>query len=326
MIDYNGSNIQKVAIYTRVSTEDQAKIGFSLESQLEKLKAFCFSRDWKVHKIYVDDGYSGRNTKRPRYQDMMNDIDKWDAIVVIKMDRIHRNSMNFMKMMNDLHSINKNFISMTESFDSSNAMGRFFMDMSQRIAQLESEQIGERTFSGMYQKAKNIKSGWVGHGIPYGYTGDRIVTDEKYASGKRKTRTILKEDPEKIKLVKKGFKLADEEDLSINKISEILELKFCTVHYFLHNPFYAGYEKWTNQFKKTTVKPIISAELFNRVQLKISNRLCKPNVRDKPLQLPIDGRDSFSLKIESSKDIAFMRTDKLNHNIPDYHNTNNIEI
>lgn len=310
----NGENIKNVAVYTRVSTEDQARMGFSLESQLEKLKAYCFSRDWNIFKIYVDDGYSGRNINRPKYQEMFEEIDNWDAIVVIKMDRIHRNSMNFMKMMADLQSLDKNFVSMTESFDSSNAMGRFFMDMSQRIAQLESEQIGERTFSGMFQKAKNLNSGWMGHGIPFGYKGEREVTDEKYPSGKRKTKTILKENPDEIRLVKRGFKLAVE-GKSITEISKILNLKWSKVHYFLHNPFYAGFEKWANQFKKTNVDPIISREHFNNVQVIISNRACRPNSRVTPLQLPLDDVDYFTLDKEESKRIHFMRFDKLKHPI-----------
>ncbi|RLF51076.1 MAG: recombinase family protein, partial [Thermoplasmata archaeon] len=88
----------KVAIYARVSTEDQAKEGFSLDAQLDKLRAYCKARGWKIAGEYVDDGYSGRNVRRPAYQKMMEEMDKWDAVLVIKMDRIHRNSKNFMIM------------------------------------------------------------------------------------------------------------------------------------------------------------------------------------------------------------------------------------
>ena len=87
---------KKVAIYARVSTEDQAKEGFSLDSQLEKLRSYCKARGWEVAGEYVDDGYSGRDVRRPAYQKMMEDIDNWDVLLVMKMDRIHRNSKNFM--------------------------------------------------------------------------------------------------------------------------------------------------------------------------------------------------------------------------------------
>src|SRR5437763_11377634 len=144
----------RVALYTRVSTEDQAKEGFSLGAQRELLEAYCLARDWAVVARYVDDGHSGRNTRRPAYGKMIAERDGWGAILVIKMDRIHRNSRNFMEMMDNLVEWGKNFVSATESLDTSTAMGRFVMDIIQRIAQLESEQIGERVYMGMSQKAK----------------------------------------------------------------------------------------------------------------------------------------------------------------------------
>ena len=88
---------------------------------------------------------------------MMSEIEKWDVLVVLKMDRIHRNSINFTLMMNVLKDAGKEFNSMQESFDTTTAMGRFVMDIIQRIAQLESEQIGERVKVGMTQKAKKGK-------------------------------------------------------------------------------------------------------------------------------------------------------------------------
>ena len=81
----------KAVIYTRVSTEDQAKEGFSLDAQLEKLRAYCKARDWEIVDEYVDDGFSGRNVKRPAYVRMIEHMQKWDLLLVLKMDRIHRN-------------------------------------------------------------------------------------------------------------------------------------------------------------------------------------------------------------------------------------------
>ena len=148
----------RAAIYTRVSTEDQAKEGFSLEAQQERLEAYCAARGWGVGGVYVDEGHSGRTIERPAYTRMMVDRDLWDLVLVLKMDRIHRNSRNFMDMMERLLEWDKEFVSVQENFDTSTAMGRFVMDIIQRIAQLESEQIGERVYMGMSQKAKG------GHG------------------------------------------------------------------------------------------------------------------------------------------------------------------
>ncbi|OPY30908.1 MAG: hypothetical protein A4E32_02152 [Methanomassiliicoccales archaeon PtaU1.Bin124] len=158
----------RAAIYSRVSTEDQAKDGFSIAAQMKRLNAYCKARGWQVASEYVDDGHSGRNTNRPAYQRMMSEKDSWDVLVVLKMDRIHRNSTNFTLMMDNLKAWGKEFNSTQESFDTTTAMGRFVMDTIQRIAQLESEQIGERVKVGMTQKAKKGK-GVLGSGIPFGY-------------------------------------------------------------------------------------------------------------------------------------------------------------
>src|SRR2546428_12007588 len=165
----------RVAVYARVSTEDQAKEGFSLEAQRERLEAYCLARDWSVAARYVDEGHSGRNIRRPAYQKMMSERDEWDALLVIKMDRIHRNSRNFMEMMENLQEWGKDFVSASESLDTSTAMGRFVMDIIQRIAQLESEQIGERVKMGMTQKARG-GPGVLGFHPPLGYdvTGGRL--------------------------------------------------------------------------------------------------------------------------------------------------------
>src|SRR3990172_11104300 len=158
----------RAAIYTRVSTEDQAKEGFSLEAQQERLEAYCAARGWGVGGVYVDEGHSGRTIERPAYTRMMVDRDRWDLLLILKMDRIHRNSRNFMEMMERLLEWDKEFVSVQENFDTSTAMGRFVMDIIQRIAQLESEQIGERVYMGMSQKAK-VGPGVLGFPAPLGY-------------------------------------------------------------------------------------------------------------------------------------------------------------
>ena len=89
-----------------------AREGFSLDAQKERLAAYCEAQGWDISDYYIDDGHSGRNTKRPEYQRMMSEKDRWDLILVMKMDRIHRNSKNFMTMMEDLEKWGKKFTSM----------------------------------------------------------------------------------------------------------------------------------------------------------------------------------------------------------------------
>ena len=252
--------VKKAAIYARVSTEDQAKEGFSLDSQLEKLRSYCKARGWEIAGEYIDDGYSGRDVRRPAYQKMMEDIDKWDVLLVMKMDRIHRNSKNFMLMMEELRRKNKEFVSMTESLDTSTAMGRFVMDIIQRIAQLESEQIGERVYDGMRQKAKQ-GIGLLGSPSPYGY---------EYDDG------ALKEIKEEIEVVK-GIFSEYLNGKSIGSIAEQLNKNGVktkkggkwdrkTVSRILSNPIYCGLIEWEDFIFEGEHEAIISIEEFNKVQ------------------------------------------------------------
>jgi len=252
--------IKNIALYTRVSTDEQAKSGFSLDSQLERLRAYCTAREWTIAKEYVDPGYSGRNPRRPGYQEMLADMSTWDGILVIKMDRIHRNRLNFISMMDQLKKDGKEFISMSESLDTSTAMGRFVMGIIQDIAQLESEQIGERVTVAMEKKARDFKAGFVGHRLAFGYKSVK-----KIKNGEEITEIHVV--PEELEIVKEIFKLYSN-DHTIPKIQKTLNLTFGRVRYPLTNIWYVGYEQWGNHFKLLPMDPAISLDLWNVVQTK----------------------------------------------------------
>ncbi len=252
--------MKNVALYARVSTEDQALKGFSLDGQLEKLHSYCDARDWDVAGEYVDNGYSGRDTNRPAYQEMLREIDAWDALLVMKMDRVHRNSKNFMGMMETLREYDKEFVSMTESLDTSTAMGRFVMDIIQRIAQLESEQIGERVYFGMRQKAKGGK-GLLGSPAPYGY---------EYKDGR------LEEVGIELNVVERLYRRYLDGD-SLGGLVEWLEKRDIatkkggswdkkTVSRILSNPVYCGLLEWEDIVVPGEHRAVVPRELFNEVQ------------------------------------------------------------
>lgn len=300
------NGIKNIAIYTRVSTEDQAQEGFSLEAQLQRLRAYCFSQEYKVTGEYIDDGYSGTNTKRPQYQKMFEDIAKWDGILVMKMDRIHRNRLNFISMMAQLKKKEKEFVSMSESLNTSTAMGRFVMGIIQDIAQLESEQTGERTFIGMAQKAKDINAGFMGHRPCFGYkTVKEIVTDKH---GNSKTKSHLEPIPGELEIVKSIFELY-KDGCSMPQICKKIDLKYSKVHYILKNPIYAGYYKWHNIMKKADIKPIISSTLWDLVQ----KRKCQEADRGDYIPLLIKDKDVFEIPKEKIKAMSAIRRAK--HNI-----------
>jgi len=268
----------RVAIYTRVSTEDQAREGFSLDAQKERLIAYCEAQGWDITDLYQDEGHSGRNTRRPAYQRMLEEKDRWEIMLVMKMDRIHRNSKNFMIMMESLEKWGKKFTSMNESLDTSNAVGRFVVDIIQRIAQLESEQIGERTYMGMSQKAET-GIGLLGFNPPYGYTihnGNLIEISEEallvqgifdaYHRGKS-MGWIAEEMNRNNNLTRRGVKW------TVWSISRVL-----------HNPIYAGYLRWDGKIIASSHAPIVAVDVFNTVQCSITEHTHK-KTRKKPLSL-----------------------------------------
>lgn len=262
----------RVAIYTRVSTDDQAEEGYSLDAQKERLEAYCEAQGWDVAGIYVDDGFSGKKSKRPAYLRMLQERDNWDAILVMKMDRIHRNSKNFMIMMEDLEKWGKKFTSMQEELDTSSAMGRFVVDIIQRIAQLESEQIGERTYTGMAQKAE--EGGLMGFYPPFGYRvkdNDMIIV------------------PAEAEVVRELFqRYCDGESMAA--LAETLNQRglrtrrgeawtLFSVRHILHNPAYAGYRRWDGFLVKSDHHSIIDVPLFNLAQETAARRTKDPRRR-----------------------------------------------
>jgi len=256
----------RAAIYTRVSTEDQAKEGFSLEAQQERLEAYCAARGWGVGGVYVDEGHSGRTIERPAYTRMMLDRLRWDVLLILKMDRIHRNSRNFMDMMERLLEWDKEFVSVQENFDTSTAMGRFVMDIIQRIAQLESEQIGERVYMGMSQKAKG-GHGALGSPFPYGYS----IVDGQYVV-----------EPREAGMVREIFRrrVAGE---SLNEIAKRLEARRIptkhgrpwrkqTIAAILANPLYRGQVAWDAIVTTGSHEPLVSEDIFEKAKRRSAHR------------------------------------------------------
>ena len=253
----------RAALYVRVSTDEQATEGFSLDAQISKLKAYCKLEGWTVSAVYCEEGESGRSTKRPQYQRMMSESDSWDVLLVYKLDRIHRNSVNFAKMMEDLDRKGKEFCSVQEKFDTSTAMGRFVRDVMERIAQLESEQIGERVKQGMERKAR-MGTGLLGSGLPFGYT-------RKYGK--------LSVDENEVYTVRAIYSLYIQGN-SMDKIANELnnagvpsknggKWYKSTIYGILHNPLYAGYVKWDGIMRPGDHSAIIELETYEKVNGRI---------------------------------------------------------
>ena len=178
----------KTAIYVRVSTEEQAREGYSVSGQLEKLKAFCISQNWIVEDIYADEGISAKDTKRPELQRMLNDIkeDKIECVLVYRLDRLTRSVHDLYNMLEVFEENDCKFKSATEVYDTTTAMGRMFITIVAALAQWERENMGERISFGFEEKARQGKIPMTYS--PFGFTLNK--KESKLYVNKKEARVI----------------------------------------------------------------------------------------------------------------------------------------
>ncbi len=164
-------NERKTAgVYIRVSTEDQAREGFSLGEQEEKLLQLCNFKDLEVYKVYKDAGISAKDMEhRPQFQAMLQDMKegKINYIVAYKLDRITRSVRDLEELISVLEQYNCFLLCDRDDVNTSTANGRFFVRMLTVLSQLEIEIVSERTKFGLNGA---IKSGHIPGQRPFGYT------------------------------------------------------------------------------------------------------------------------------------------------------------
>ena len=171
---------KKIAgIYIRVSTEDQAREGFSLGEQKIKLEDLCRYRGYKIYKVYEDAGISAKDTNRPAFQSMIEDMknQKINVIVSYKLDRLTRSVADLEKLIKEFDKYNCILECALDDINTDTANGKFFVRMLTVLSQLEIERTSERTKFGMVGA---IKSGHIPGVTPMGYKRDnkRLVIDE----------------------------------------------------------------------------------------------------------------------------------------------------
>lgn len=160
------------ALYIRVSTDKQATEGYSLEAQREKLTAYCTAQGWAAADahIYVDAGQSGKSTDRPEFQRMIAAVAAGDVrrIVAVKLDRLSRNTRDFLGLLDYCDEHACGIVSIAESFDTATPVGRAVVTVLMAFAELERSQIADRMQSGRDEKARQGERN--GAPVPYGYT------------------------------------------------------------------------------------------------------------------------------------------------------------
>ena len=165
-------------IYIRVSTEDQAREGFSLSEQEKRLKEFCDFKRYSIYKIYKDAGISAKNDKRPAYQEMMKDVreKKINVIVALKLDRLTRSVYDIEKLMKTVNDYECDIDCMADESNTTTSNGRMVMRIMTSVSQNEIEKCSERTKFGL---AGAIKDGHIPNQTPLGFKRDnkKLVPD-----------------------------------------------------------------------------------------------------------------------------------------------------
>jgi site-specific DNA recombinase len=248
--------------YDRVSTDEQARQGYSIESQKELNRKFIDSQNWVHLESYVDDGYSAKDLNRPAMQRLIKDAKshKFDVVVFYKLDRLVRSVSDLDKLLKIFDANNIGIRSVTEPFDTTTAMGRFLITLVAAIAQWERETISERVIVNMKKKATLGERN--GGRAPYGY---RLIDGE------------LKLFEREANLVKEIFNLYLKGHgmrtiaLYLNQFGENKDIR--TIGRMLDNPVYAGKIRWANNSKMDSIisedikhHPIVDEETFEQVQ------------------------------------------------------------
>src|SRR5574344_1575996 len=166
-------------IYLRVSTEDQAREGFSLSEQKERLEAMCKYKGYKIYKIYEDAGISAKNIKdRPSFNELLDDIKtkKINIIVALKLDRITRSIYDWEFIMKYLEENDAYIDCANDEINTTNANGKMISRLLMSVSQNEIERTSERTKIGL---AGAIKQGHIPSQAPLGYKHEdkKLVID-----------------------------------------------------------------------------------------------------------------------------------------------------
>ena len=159
----------KLIGYIRVSTEEQSREGVSMAVQTEKIRQYSQLQDHELVAIIQDAGLSAKNIKgRPRFQAALGRIlaGESDGLVVWKLDRAFRSTRDALDVAESLNKNGKALISISETLDTSSAIGEFFFTLMASLAQMERRMIGERTSAAL--QSKKTKGERVGE-IPFGF-------------------------------------------------------------------------------------------------------------------------------------------------------------
>lgn len=208
-------------LYIRVSTDEQAKYGYSIDMQQNQCFNFAQKEGYNVTGIYIDDGYTARNANRPKYKQLLEDIkhrkNNIDAVIVWRCDRMVRsNSIYHSQIVPKFGQYGVLLLSATENNDVNNPYGRYIRNNQINNAELESELTSIRTIENLKEKAR--QGYFPGSIPPVGYIREKLSKEQ---GGKK----IIVPDKQKAPYVKEVFKLYTQGGYTYKEIARILAKK-----------------------------------------------------------------------------------------------------
>ncbi|MBT7556555.1 recombinase family protein [Candidatus Woesearchaeota archaeon] len=265
-------NYKNCAIYTRVSTDNQAEKEFSsCDAQEQKMRSFIASQDnWQVSKVYSDAGFSGATTERPALQELLTDLEKEkiDIVFVYKIDRLTRSPKDFYQLIEFFEQSKIDFISITERFDTSTPAGRLLRNIMLTFSQFERELASERTKDKLLERAKK---GMCNGGLTsYGYMREnkKLIPHPK---GKEIIELIFEKylETKSLSAVYKDLKERDVKNKNGKNFSKT------NVAHILRNVIYIGKVKYNGEIYQGVHNALISEEIFDIAQKIHKNKMKK---------------------------------------------------
>lgn len=251
----------KAAIYTRVSTLQQAREGYSLEAQERSARKYCLTHGYSVHKVYSDKGISAKDVEhRAEMRKMLRDVENgmFDIVVVWSLSRLTRSVSDLYLTCEQLRKYDVSLESCTESFETRTAMGRAMLGILGVFAQLERECTAERVVAALEERARQGKPTCC-YVLGYDRDGDILTVNHYEATVVRYIYGMYL----KYRCINKVAKLCQAKGYT-GKRGGLLDTE--SIHKILTRPIYCGYVRWHDEIYPGNHCPIIDPSIYNRVQ------------------------------------------------------------
>lgn len=263
------ASIPRVALYVRVSGQEQAIKGLSLEAQQEDLEEYARAQGWIIAGVYIDAAKTARKRlyKRTNFLRMLEDVkqDKIDLILFTRLDRWFRSVADYYKVMEILETHNCDWKTTQEQYDTSTAGGRLYINLRLSIAQNEADLCAERIGAVFDNK---IKHGTVVSGtVPFGYC---INEDKQMEIVPDKAAVVLD--------IFEHYRSVVSMRATTRYVRETYGINWCdlTVRRILRNQLYTGRYEQNNRTNDNFCPPIVPKTLFDDVQKLLANNVKHP--------------------------------------------------